>query len=97
MTLYDELKARGLIAQVSDENVIRDMYVAMDRYAGEVMQKYPDTPLLIISDHGHGARPVYTVRINELLRRGGYLAPNGGGDGSKPSAKKKLKKFWYST
>ena len=75
------------------ENVIRDMYVAMDRYAGEVMRKYPDTPLLIISDHGHGARPVYTVRINELLRRGGYLAPKGGGDGSKPSAKKKLKKF----
>lgn len=75
------------------ENVIRDMYVAMDRYAGDVMRKYPDTPLLIISDHGHGARPVYTVRINELLRRGGYLAPKGGGDGSKPSAKKKLKKF----
>ena len=75
------------------DNVIRDMYVAMDRYAGEVMRRFPETPLLIISDHGHGARPVYTVRINELLRRGGYLAPKGGGDGSKPSAKKKLKKF----
>ena len=46
------------------ENVIRDMYIAMDNYVGEVMQKQPDTPLLIISDHGHGARPVYTVRIN---------------------------------
>ena len=52
------------------EDVIRDMYIAMDNYVGEVMQKQPDTPLLIISDHGHGARPVYTVRINELLRRG---------------------------
>ena len=51
------------------ENVIRDMYVAMDNYVGEVMRQQPDTPLLIISDHGHGARPVYTVRINELLRR----------------------------
>lgn len=59
------------------ENVIRDMYITMDNYVGEVMQKQPDTPLLIISDHGHGARPVYTVRINELLRRGGYLHPRG--------------------
>lgn len=74
------------------EYVIRDMYIAMDAYIGEVMQKQPDTPLLIISDHGHGARPVYTVRINELLRRGGYLSPKGGGDGSSPSAKKKAKK-----
>ena len=79
------------------ENVIRDMYIAMDNYVGEVMQKQPDTPLLIISDHGHGARPVYTVRINELLRRGGYLTPKGGGDGSKPSAKKKIKKVIKKT
>ena len=74
------------------ENVILDMYVAMDNYVGEVMRKQPDTPLLIISDHGHGARPVYTVRINELLRRGGYLTPRSGGDGSSPSVKKRLKK-----
>ena len=79
------------------ENVIRDMYIAMDNYVGEVMQKQPDTPLLIISDHGHGARPVYTVRINELLRRGGYLTPKGGGDGSKPSTKKKIKKIIKKT
>lgn len=79
------------------ENVIRDMYVAMDNYVGEVMRQQPDTPLLIISDHGHGARPVYTVRINELLRRGGYLVPKSGGDGSKPSAKKKIKKVIKKT
>ena len=77
--------------------MIRDMYIAMDNYVGEVMQKQPDTPLLIISDHGHGARPVYTVRINELLRRGGYLTPKGGGDGSKPSTKKKIKKIIKKT
>ncbi len=52
---------------------------------------------MIISDHGHGARPVYTVRINELLRRGGYLTPKGGGDGSKPSTKKKIKKVIKKT
>lgn len=74
------------------ENVIRDMYVKMDTYVGEVMEKQPDTPLLIISDHGHGARPVYTVRINELLYRGGYLTPAHGTDSSKISVKKKTKK-----
>ena len=74
------------------ENVIRDMYVYMDRFVGEVMQKQPDTPLLIISDHGHGARPIYVVRINELLRRGGYLTPRGSGEAGKPSLKKRIKK-----
>ena len=79
------------------ENIIRDMYITMDQYIGEVMEMQPDTPLLIFSDHGHGARPVYTVRINELLRRGGYLMPKGGGEESKPSIKKKLKKIIKKT
>lgn len=59
-------------------DTIRDMYIRMDKYIGSVRKKYPDTPMLIISDHGHGARPVYTVRINELLRRGGFLTPKEG-------------------
>ena len=74
------------------DSTIRDMYITMDRYIAEIMETQPDTPLLIISDHGHGARPVYTVRINELLRRGGYLVARGGGDGAKTSVKKKIKK-----
>jgi predicted AlkP superfamily phosphohydrolase/phosphomutase len=73
------------------ENVIRDMYRKMDGYIGEVLAKQPDTPLLIVSDHGHGARPVCTARINELLRRGGYLTPKGG-NSARPSASGKLKK-----
>lgn len=73
------------------ENVIRDMYGMIDKYIGEVMEKQPDTPLLILSDHGHGARPVCTARINELLRRGGYLVPKGG-NGARPSVSGKFKK-----
>lgn len=79
------------------DNVIRDMYIKMDRFIGEVMLKQPDTPLLVISDHGHGARPVYSVRINELLRRGGYLTPRDGGDGSRPSVAKRVKKTLKKT
>lgn len=75
------------------ENTIRDMYITMDRFVGEVIQANPKCKLLVISDHGHGARPVYTARINELLRRGGYLVPKAGETGEKKvSSKKKLKK-----
>lgn len=72
------------------ENVIRDMYVRMDEYIGEIIKMQPDTPLLILSDHGHGARPVYIARINEMLKRGGYLVPKVGTNSS--SGKKNLKK-----
>jgi len=74
------------------ENAIRDMYIKMDSFIGEIIDNYPKVKLLIVSDHGHGARPIYTVRINELLRRGGYLfqriATNGG---KKLKLKKKFK------
>ena len=79
------------------ENVIKDMYIEMDKYIGELLKENPDIPLLVMSDHGHGARPVYTVRINELLRRGGYLSPKGGGDGSKITTGKKVKKIVKKT
>lgn len=75
------------------ENVIRDMYIKMDEYVGEVIKKQPKTPLIVISDHGHGARPVRIARINELLRRGGFLTPKGGNNAQKPSASKKIKKM----
>ena len=73
------------------DNTIRDMYIHMDQYVGSVRERYPKTPLLIISDHGHGARPVYTVRINELLRRGGFLTPKEG-QAKKNSCKKTVKR-----
>lgn len=72
-------------------DAIRDTYIRMDQYIGTVRNKYPDTPMLIISDHGHGARPVYTARINELLRRGGFLTPRERSTGNK-SFKKTAKK-----
>ena len=74
------------------ENTIRDMYVTMDNFIGEMIEKCPEAKILVMSDHGHGARPVYTAKINELLRRGGYLAPKEKNTASKPSFKKKVKK-----
>lgn len=79
------------------EHVIRDMYARMDRLIGEIAARQPDTPMLILSDHGHGARPVYAVRINELLRRGGFLAPRGSAVKGKPTMKKRFKRLLKKT
>ena len=76
------------------ESTVYEMYKVMDDFLGEVMLQYQNTKLLVISDHGHGARPIYTVRINELLKRGGFLAPKKKEQSSsKGSTKKKFKKF----
>ncbi len=55
---------------------IRDLYIKMDKHLSEIIDMCPDTKVLVISDHGHGARPVYIARVNEMLRRFGYLYPN---------------------
>ncbi len=81
------------------DNVVRDMYIRMDECLGEIIKIQPNTPVLVMSDHGHGARPVYIARINEMLRRGGYLVPsnsNKSGSGKK-SLKKRLKKLAINT
>lgn len=76
------------------KNVIPEMYALADSFVGELAQLCPGVPILVISDHGHGARPVYVARINEMLRRGGFLAPKSS-DGKKK--KGGLKKFVKKT
>lgn len=75
-------------------DVVPDMYKLMDSFVGELAEMCPKANILVISDHGHGARPVYVARINEMLKRGGFLAPKASGDGkkSKGGFKKFLKK-----
>ena len=63
------------------KDAIPEMYRRIDRCISEIREKYSSTPLLVISDHGHGTRPVYVARINEMLKREGYLAPKSSGDG----------------
>ncbi len=77
---------------------IRDLYIKMDSHIQEIMDMCPDTPVLLISDHGHGARPVYVARVNEMLRRFGYLAPktSSGAKKKKFSVKGFIKKFALS-
>ena len=58
------------------ENVIRDFYELFDHVLGE-FNNLSDrrTTVIVVSDHGHGMRPVKVVNINEVLRRKGYLVP----------------------
>lgn len=54
--------------------VIRDMYALYDQLVGEFLELVDaDTSVMILSDHGHGARPFRLVNVNEILRNGGYL------------------------
>lgn len=77
------------------KDAIRDLYIKMDGHITEIMRMCPDTPLLVISDHGHGARPVYVARVNEMLHRFSYLMPKVKSDGKKK--KKSLKGFIKKT
>jgi len=56
--------------------VIKGYYRAMDALIGEFLRSAPDAGVIVMSDHGHGRRPVKTVNVNEILRRNGYLSSN---------------------
>lgn len=56
------------------QTVIRDFYILFDKIIGKYLDLVDDsTTVIILSDHGHGMRPVNLVNINEILRRKGYL------------------------
>ncbi len=57
------------------QNAIINMYEKIDHMLKEFSNMIPDVPMLVISDHGHGARPVWCARINEILKREGFLKP----------------------
>lgn len=53
--------------------IIPEYYRMFDRIVGEFIGLYPDVATLVLSDHGHGIRPVKTVNVNEYLRRKGLV------------------------
>ncbi|HEY5573213.1 MAG TPA: alkaline phosphatase family protein [Anaerolineales bacterium] len=54
---------------------IRDFYVLHDWVVAELIKAVgPGTNILILSDHGHGMRPVKIFNVNRLLRERGLLA-----------------------
>jgi predicted AlkP superfamily phosphohydrolase/phosphomutase len=55
-------------------NVIKDFYILHDCVIGQLISETdPETDTLVISDHGHGMRPVKIFNINRLLLDNGLL------------------------
>ncbi len=60
------------------QDSIRNFYRRLDGVVGRFTAAFPDAVTVVISDHGHGIRPVKTVNLNEVLRQNGLLICKGG-------------------
>lgn len=59
-------------------NVIKDFYCQYDDFIGQFIDAVDsETVVIVLSDHGHGMRPVKLVNINEILRQKGLLVSRG--------------------
>lgn len=58
------------------QNVIKDFYFLHDQVIGKLIEAVDsDTTVILLSDHGHGMRPIKLLNINEFLRQRGFLIP----------------------
>ena len=66
-------------AQYPGENkysgAITGIYKKIDSIVEAIIAMRPESSILVVSDHGHGPRPLKRVNINEILSREGYLSP----------------------
>lgn len=59
---------------------LHDIYVTQDELLAEVVEHIPDdTDVMVMSDHGHGARGAWSFHVNGWLRNEDYLAMGGSG------------------
>ena len=56
------------------ESAIVKAYKTFDEIVGKFLERIGDgTGLMVLSDHGHGQRPIMLFNLNELLRQAGLL------------------------
>ena len=73
-------------------SAIRDFYVLHDRIIGRLMSEVGDeTTVMVLSDHGHGMRPVKIFNINRLLREHGLLALKHGAENTRMNLFRRVK------
>jgi predicted AlkP superfamily phosphohydrolase/phosphomutase len=61
------------------EDAVTRAYKTFDAIVGEFMQRMGENAgLIVMSDHGHGQRPIMLVNLNELLRQEGLLKTSQG-------------------
>ena len=57
------------------QDVIPGIYKLYDEIVGRFLAEISDeTEVIILSDHGHGARPLNLVNVNEVLHQNGFLS-----------------------
>ncbi|MFC7248523.1 alkaline phosphatase family protein [Halomicroarcula sp. GCM10025324] len=60
---------------VEDEARLRKTYIEQDEALGGLLEQVPDeTNIILMSDHGHGAKGTRSFHVVEWLRKEGYLA-----------------------
>lgn len=64
-----------------DQEAMRTVYRAVDEQVGAVLDRFDPETVMVVSDHGIGAYDGVEFRVNEFLRRQGYLTTVHGGEG----------------
>jgi predicted AlkP superfamily phosphohydrolase/phosphomutase len=75
------------------QGTIKDFYIRHDQMIGRLTAGIdPRTTIMVLSDHGHGSRPVRLMNTNEFLRqRGLFVLRGGAGSGSSARAIERTK------
>jgi predicted AlkP superfamily phosphohydrolase/phosphomutase len=74
------------------QHAIRDFYILHDEVVGKLIEQIDsETAVIVMSDHGHGMRPVKLFNINRLLLENGYLNLKAGNGHTKANINKFLK------
>jgi predicted AlkP superfamily phosphohydrolase/phosphomutase len=68
-----------------DEQAVEQVYRAIDKQINGVLGDCNPETVLIASDHGIGPYERYEFRVNEFLRREGYVETVSGGESGMPS------------
>ncbi|WP_411966224.1 alkaline phosphatase family protein [Haloferax sp. YSMS24] len=64
-----------------DLDTVRDIYVEVDRQLEAIIDAFQPRNVLVVSDHGIGEYEGYDFRVNEYLRRHGFVKTVNGGKG----------------
>ncbi|WP_225317674.1 MULTISPECIES: alkaline phosphatase family protein [Haloferax] len=64
-----------------DLDSVRDIYVEVDKQLEAILDAYQPKNVLVVSDHGIGEYTGYDFRVNEYLRRHGFVKSVNGGKG----------------
>ncbi|GAB3021629.1 alkaline phosphatase family protein [Natronobiforma cellulositropha] len=80
--LFQVQKTDAVFHNFDDEARFRAVYEAADRMVGDVLDTLEeDVNVIVCSDHGIGPVTGYSIYVNEVLRRHGYVEAATDGDG----------------